>query len=144
MRTRLGAAATALLVLTGASSPVLGPADIARIAKLWDTNRAAFENDIQGLAKFSGAGTIIQMSSVNDDGKIIVDTGKTGDVSCFASFQDIKPGDKVAVSGVIGDAMSADYKKTIGKQLPPPPNEPPPRQTDEVTLIAGTCRLTKA
>jgi hypothetical protein len=143
LRARLFGTAAALLVLTGASSKEFGPADIARIAKLSDTDRAAFDNDIQGLAKFSGAGTVIRMSSVNDDGKIIVDTGKTGDVSCFASFEDIKPGDKVAVTGVIGGAMSADYKNTIGKQVPNPPNEPPPRQTDEITLIAGTCRLTK-
>lgn len=132
----------ALATLTGAApGKVFGPADIGTLGRLADKDKAAFENDVEAVAKFTGAGTVAQTDSA--DNNFIVDTGKTGDVSCFTSVEDIKLGDKVTISGVIRDAASAATKAFMAKSAPPPPGQPAPRLTDEIMLIAGTCRVTK-
>ncbi|MCM2543881.1 hypothetical protein ACVCII_24145 [Burkholderia glumae] len=124
-----------------------------------ESNQAAYNRNVLGVAKFSGEGVVFQNARPRltgadgsyDEGHINIDVG-TGWISCQSAkmndFSDLKRGDRVRVSGSIGGAMSWQVQKDALGAITGP-NGAPWRAgyeylpKDSITLLTSTCLVEK-
>ncbi|MCW3583962.1 hypothetical protein [Burkholderia cenocepacia] len=152
----LTAAVTALSAGPAYAQKVYGPSDIGYLAAMSESNQAAYNTTVLGVAKFSGQGVVFQNVRAHvtgsdgsyEEGHINIDLGE-GWVSCAApklgDFAGIRRGDKVRVSGSVGGAMAWQSGRDAVSAAPGVKwragYEYVPK--DSLMLLTGTCRVAK-
>lgn len=89
-----------------------GPEDIGRLAAMKKDSAARFQARVVDVGRFSGTGTVRHTS--NENGTWVSMPGH-GEVSCHAEAPGLAVGDRVQVTGVIGDAMTASDVATVNR-----------------------------
>jgi hypothetical protein len=140
----LGVCSAAIFVccmgVSAARQPQKAPEDIPGLANMAEMNRPYFNSMIVGIVRFSGVGEV-KKNGGRPDPMLVVDMGSHGAVNCMSSngqqkglpAPSLKPGDRVRVSGSIGNADSGEAISEITDKP----------EKDTIMLTTASCSAKK-